>query len=181
MLAIAGGHAIGGSHTASIGIVQVGADQRLHASISTRGVELHQAEQIGVIRKRHRRHAKLRHPLRQIAHLGQPVAQRILAVDGQVDEPGPVRDGINAFGNLVAGLVRNGRRDLDILDFDDFAHGCDGWRWGRLVYPRRSGEGVFRAGNPRLAGAVCVADQTASRPCALLRQTPAAARSRASR
>ena len=114
----------------AIGIVQIGANQRLYARIPTRRVELHQAEQVGVVRERHRRHPQFRHPLRQIPHLGQPVAQRILAVDGQVDEHGPALGRLGAFRHLVASLVRHRRRSLDILDFDDFAHGGARWRWG---------------------------------------------------
>ena len=141
-------HALGGrAIRVAIGIVQVGADQRLHARIPTRRVELHQAEQVGVIRERHRRHPQFCHPLRQIPHLGQPVAQRILAVDGQVDEHGPALDRLGAFRHLVASLVRNRRRSLDILDFDDFAHGGGTVAVGRPVY-RTGGSARPEFGRP---------------------------------
>ena len=100
-------------------VVQVRADQRLDAGIATGRVELHQREQVHAIRQRHRRHVHRLRASGQILDLHQAVADRVLAVNGQVYERG---GGISARciavgrdRDLVPGLVadrRGGRGDV---------------------------------------------------------------------
>ena len=64
------------------GILQpaVGADDRLHANGAGGAVELDQAEQVGEIGKRERRHTVGRRPAHRLVQADDPVAHRILAV-----------------------------------------------------------------------------------------------------
>ncbi len=61
-------------------------DDRFDARVHARIVELDQAEQIGTVGDRDRRHAERHGAIDQILHLHQTVGDRVLGVDLQMDE-----------------------------------------------------------------------------------------------
>ncbi len=64
----------------------VDADDRLDALPLRRPIELHHREQVALVADRHRRHARRRHRLHELRHAHDPVDERVLGMQPQMNE-----------------------------------------------------------------------------------------------